>query len=77
MQPKLWDWDGMDNDFNSVSNSTQGGAAPALMPAANNASSNLRPTTAAAIAMDNDMLMGARPALLYMHNTHSLVSQAR
>lgn len=49
----------MDNDFNSVSNSTTQGATPAIIPAANNVpASNLRPTTAAAIAMDNDMLMG-------------------
>lgn len=65
--PKLWDWDGMDNDFNSVSGSTQGGGGggPAggggVLPSAGGPvpqGVGLRPTTAAAIAMDGDMLGG-------------------
>eukprot|EP00981_Chlorochromonas_danica_P004309 scaffold865_cov160-Ochromonas_danica.AAC.28 len=60
--PKLWDWDGMENDFSSVSGSATQGVTPAIMPTAtganNIAAPNLRPTTAAAIAMDNEMLLG-------------------
>ncbi len=60
--PKLWDWDGMDNDYNSTSGSNPGGPAPAIMPAQPQPM-GLRPTTAAAVissgaAMDTDMLLG-------------------
>lgn len=61
-QPKLWDWDGMDNDFNSASGSNGAAATPAIMPATTQ-QMGLRPTTAAAVVsnnggMDTDMMLG-------------------
>jgi predicted Ser/Thr protein kinase len=64
--PKLWDWDGMDNDYNSTAGSTGqppvANPAPAVQPSAAAAASgqpgmsHLRPTTAAAVAAPGAML---------------------
>lgn len=62
--PKLWDWDGMDNDYNSTAGSTGqppvSAPAPAVAPAGAAAvqpgMSHLRPTTAAAVAAPGAML---------------------
>jgi hypothetical protein len=57
LQPKLWDWDGLDNDFNSTAGSTGAGAAvPAIAPAPAQAL-GMRPTTAAAV-VSSGMGMG-------------------
>lgn len=71
--PKLWDWDGMDNDFSSTTGSAAAGQQPPQMqqmPGQPSAQAQqqpqaLRPTTAAAVAgpgamlgVDPDMGMG-------------------
>lgn len=62
-QPKLWDWDGLDNDFNSATGSNGGGAAAPAIAAAPAQPLGLRPTTAAAVIgsgvpMDGDLMGG-------------------
>ena len=59
VQPKLWDWDGMEgNDF--LDASSTGGPVPTMTTAANPLPSMMRPNTAAAVAtggiggLDND-----------------------
>lgn len=74
--PKLWDWDGMDNDYNSTSGSAAPPvSAPPVNPAgtsgpvpAQTGLSHLRPTTAAAVAgpgamlgVDQDMGLAGMP----------------
>eukprot|EP01036_Dinobryon_divergens_P026569 gene26569-35237_t len=59
--PKLWDWDGVDQDYFSAAGST--GPSPALAgggPIPLNIGSGPRPTTSAAIngGLESDMLMG-------------------
>jgi len=68
LQPKLWDWDGMENDFGSVGGSAGGGipsgapgAIPTMIPVSQQAM-GLRPTTAAAVAtnmggLDGDLML--------------------